>query len=109
MRAPPAFQAHPRHNSRVQISAVLSICASASVREICGSARTSLGKEEVRCSGRKPFDGVQRVRLLDSMDHAKLLARRVTDGVVRRMIDKWLKAGVAIPAPAAAPTNWPVQ
>jgi RNA-directed DNA polymerase len=32
-----------------------------------------------------------------SIDHAKLrefLARRVTDGVVRRLIDKWLKAGV---------------
>jgi len=38
MRVPPAFQAHPRHNSRVQISAILSICASASVREICGSS-----------------------------------------------------------------------
>jgi retron-type reverse transcriptase len=36
-------------------------------------------------------------RYFDSIDHAKLrelLARRVTDGVVRRMIDKWLKAGV---------------
>jgi retron-type reverse transcriptase len=32
-----------------------------------------------------------------SIDRAKLrefLARRVTDGVVRRLIDKWLKAGV---------------
>jgi RNA-directed DNA polymerase len=32
-----------------------------------------------------------------SISHAKLrefLARRVTDGVVRRLIDKWLKAGV---------------
>jgi group II intron reverse transcriptase/maturase len=36
-------------------------------------------------------------RYFDSIDHAKLrelLARRVTDGVVRRVIDKWLKAGV---------------
>jgi RNA-directed DNA polymerase len=36
-------------------------------------------------------------RYFDSIDHAKLrelLARRVTDGVVRRLIDKWLKAGV---------------
>jgi len=36
-------------------------------------------------------------RYFDSIDHAmlrELLARRVTDGVVRRMIDKWLKAGV---------------
>jgi RNA-directed DNA polymerase len=36
-------------------------------------------------------------KYFDSIDHAKLrelLARRVTDGVVRRMIDKWLKAGV---------------
>src|SRR6266404_4903154 len=32
-------------------------------RELCGSARISLGKEEVRCSGRKLFDGIQRVRL----------------------------------------------
>jgi RNA-directed DNA polymerase len=33
----------------------------------------------------------------DSISHAKLrefLARRVTDGVVRKLIDKWLKAGV---------------
>ena len=32
-----------------------------------------------------------------SIDHVnlrELLARRVTDGVVRRLIDKWLKAGV---------------
>jgi hypothetical protein len=28
------------------------------------------------------------------LDLRELLARRVTDGVVRRMIDKWLKAGV---------------
>lgn len=36
-------------------------------------------------------------KYFDSIDHAKLrelLSRRVTDGVVRRMIDKWLKAGV---------------
>jgi RNA-directed DNA polymerase len=36
-------------------------------------------------------------KYFDSIDHAKLrerLARRVTDGVMRRMIDKWLKAGV---------------
>ena len=36
-------------------------------------------------------------KYFDSIDHAKLrelLARGVTDGVVRRMIDKWLKAGV---------------
>ena len=36
-------------------------------------------------------------KYFDSIEHAKLrelLARRVTDGVVRRMIDKWLKAGV---------------
>jgi group II intron reverse transcriptase/maturase len=36
-------------------------------------------------------------KYFDSIDHAKLreiLARRVTDGMVRRMIDKWLKAGV---------------
>lgn len=36
-------------------------------------------------------------RYFDSIDHAKLrelLARRVVDGVVRRLIDKWLKAGV---------------
>jgi RNA-directed DNA polymerase len=36
-------------------------------------------------------------KYFDSIDHAnlrELLDRRVTDGVVRRMIDKWLKAGV---------------
>ncbi len=36
-------------------------------------------------------------KYFDSIDHAKLrelLSRRVTDGVVRRLIDKWLKAGV---------------
>ena len=36
-------------------------------------------------------------KFFDSIQHAKLrefLARRVTDGVVRRLIDKWLNAGV---------------
>lgn len=36
-------------------------------------------------------------KYFDSINHVKLrefLARRVTDGVVRRLIDKWLKAGV---------------
>jgi retron-type reverse transcriptase len=36
-------------------------------------------------------------KYFDSIDPAKLrecLDRRVTDGVVRRLIDKWLKAGV---------------
>ena len=36
-------------------------------------------------------------KFFDSIDHAKLrefLAKRVTDGVVRKLIDKWLKAGV---------------
>lgn len=36
-------------------------------------------------------------KFFDSISHASLrefLARRVTDGVVRRLIDKWLKAGV---------------
>ena len=37
------------------------------------------------------------VKYFDSIPHAQLrdfLDRRVTDGVIRRMIDKWLKAGV---------------
>jgi RNA-directed DNA polymerase len=38
---------------------------------------------------RKFFDSLPRTTLRDS------LARRVTDGVVRRLIDKWLKAGVS--------------
>jgi RNA-directed DNA polymerase len=36
-------------------------------------------------------------KYFDTIDHAQLrrfLDQRVTDGVVRRMIDKWLKAGV---------------
>ncbi len=36
-------------------------------------------------------------RYFDSIDHVKLrelLANRVVDGVIRRLIDKWLKAGV---------------
>jgi retron-type reverse transcriptase len=36
-------------------------------------------------------------RYFDTIPHSQLrgfLDRRVTDGVVRRMIDKWLKAGV---------------
>jgi RNA-directed DNA polymerase len=37
---------------------------------------------------RKFFDSLPRTTLRDSV------ARRVTDGVVRRLIDKWLKAGV---------------
>ena len=35
----------------------------------------------------KFFDSIPRTTLRDS------IARRVTDGVVRRLIDKWLKAG----------------
>src|SRR5438552_18808016 len=37
------------------------------------------------------------VTYFDSISHYQLLSfldRRVTDGVIRRMIDKWLKAGV---------------
>jgi RNA-directed DNA polymerase len=37
------------------------------------------------------------VKYFDSIPHSHLRAfldRRVTDGVIRRMIDKWLKAGV---------------
>lgn len=37
---------------------------------------------------RKYFDSIDRTRLKE------FLAKRVTDGVVRRLIDKWLKAGV---------------
>ena len=37
---------------------------------------------------RKYFDSIPRTQLRE------ILARRVTDGVVRRLIDKWLKAGV---------------
>lgn len=37
---------------------------------------------------RKYFDSIDRTRLRE------FLANRVTDGVVRRLIDKWLKAGV---------------
>ena len=37
---------------------------------------------------RKYFDSIPRAEL------RSILARRVTDGVVRRLIDKWLKAGV---------------
>jgi retron-type reverse transcriptase len=36
-------------------------------------------------------------KYFDTIDHAHLrrfLDQRVTDGIVRRMIDKWLKAGV---------------
>ena len=36
------------------------------------------------------------VKYFDSIPHSQLRAfldRRVTDGVIRRMIDKWLKAG----------------
>ena len=36
-------------------------------------------------------------KYFDTIDHGHLrdfLDRRVTDGVIRRMIDKWLKAGV---------------
>jgi len=46
--------------------------------------------------GRRVLD-VDIKKFFDSIDHAKLrefLARRVTDGIVRRLIDKWLKAGI---------------
>lgn len=39
------------------------------------------------------------VTSFDSIPHVHLrtfLDRRVTDGVIRRMIDKWLKAGLAL-------------
>ena len=47
-------------------------------------------------SGRWVLD-IDVCKYFDSIDRAKLrafLAKRVTDGVVRRLIDKWLKAGV---------------
>jgi RNA-directed DNA polymerase len=47
-------------------------------------------------SGRWVLD-IDVCKYFDSIDHATLrafLAKRVTDGVVRRLIDKWLKAGV---------------
>ncbi|WP_216675242.1 reverse transcriptase domain-containing protein [Paraburkholderia elongata] len=37
---------------------------------------------------RKYFDSIDRAKLRE------LLARRITDGVVRKLVDKWLKAGV---------------
>jgi RNA-directed DNA polymerase len=48
------------------------------------------------------------VKYFDSIPHSQLrdfLDRRVTDGVIRRMIDKWLKAGVledGLPIPSEA-------
>ena len=36
-------------------------------------------------------------KYFDTIDHSQLrqfLARRVADGVVRKLIDKWLKAGI---------------
>ena len=50
----------------------------------------------MRRAGRWVLD-VDVCKYFDSIDRAKLrelLARRVTDGVVRKLIDKWLKAGV---------------
>jgi RNA-directed DNA polymerase len=47
--------------------------------------------------GRRWILDVDLRKYFDSIDPAKLrelLDRRVTDGVVRRLIDKWLKAGV---------------
>jgi group II intron reverse transcriptase/maturase len=54
--------------------------------------RTSI----MTCGGRWVLD-VDLRRYFDTIDHGHLrqfLDRRVTDGVIRRMIDKWLKAGV---------------
>jgi hypothetical protein len=47
-------------------------------------------------------------KYFDSIPHSHLrtfLDQRVTDGVIRRMIDKWLKAG----AVAAAPDDIPIR
>ncbi|WP_280984921.1 MULTISPECIES: hypothetical protein [unclassified Bradyrhizobium] len=44
-------------------------------------------------------------KYFDTIDHTHLrrfLDQRVTDGVVRRMIDKWLKAGCSKRAACAA-------
>ncbi|MBP0596235.1 hypothetical protein J8I87_42925 [Paraburkholderia sp. LEh10] len=46
------------------------------------------GKWVLDVDVRKYFDSIDRTRLRE------FLANRVTDGVVRRLIDKWLKAGV---------------
>ncbi|MFP3646223.1 reverse transcriptase domain-containing protein [Paraburkholderia sp. SIMBA_054] len=46
------------------------------------------GKRVLDVDVRKYFDSIDRTGLRE------FLANRVTDGVVRRLIDKWLKAGV---------------
>src|SRR6202022_447075 len=55
------------------------------------------GRREVLTNGGRWVLDVDVRKFFDSISHAKLrefLARRVTDGVVRKLIDKWLKAGV---------------
>jgi RNA-directed DNA polymerase len=57
-----------------------------------GAIRSGITKD----GGRWVLD-VDIRKFFDSIDHSKLrefLARRITDGVVRKLIDKWLKAGV---------------
>ncbi|WP_257284101.1 reverse transcriptase domain-containing protein [Endozoicomonas sp. SESOKO1] len=46
-------------------------------------------------------------KYFDTIDHNQLrqfLARRVTDGVVRKLIDKWLKAGILESGELSYPT-----
>lgn len=59
-------------------------------------ALQAIRKGITRSGGRWVLD-VDVRKFFDSIEHVKLrefLARRVTDGVVRKLIDKWLKAGV---------------
>lgn len=60
------------------------------------AALESLRSHVMKDKGRWVFD-VDLQKYFDTIDHEKLrkfLARRVVDGVLRKLIDKWLKAGV---------------
>jgi RNA-directed DNA polymerase len=53
--------------------------------------------EAIRVKGGRWVLDIDVCNYFDSIDHAKLrtfLAKRVTEGVVRRLLDKGLKAGV---------------
>jgi group II intron reverse transcriptase/maturase len=58
------------------------------LQEVRGAIMERGGRWVLDVDVRKYFDSIDQAKLRE------LLARRVADGVVRRLIDKWLKAGV---------------
>lgn len=70
-------------------------------------ALQSLRSHIMRDGGQWVLD-VDIQKYFDTIDHSQLrqfLARRVADGVVRKLIDKWLRAGILESGELSYPTN----